>query len=547
MHIFRRGAALLFCLFLLCGLGACKRGGGGARAGESFLPEDAVAVVAVPRLGEALRAFGAVEGKFSDLEPVRRALTRAREQLLQDAELDLAQPANLGKLGLDVDGGLYYALSATGKDHALIIGVRDGKVFDAYVRRMAQKKSEATFEDRNVNGVTVTVLSRFGRARLAWTLVRGQVILCPQAAGDQLAEHAARLAKLERHLGQSAAFQRAKERLGTAHLLAYGDLSRGGKLLQAAMPDLKAVMERSNLGEYSTAAFGLRLSAEEVVMRFFGEHSAEVGKLMAAGSTGIGKAAPLATYLPPETMAVTRFSMNPVVFSQQVQKGLQPEQKQAYDQAVQKVEQTLQMSVEKDLLPLLAGRFLIAVLKPAASDMPQGPKAMRAAELAGALPIVGMIQVTDSKKAQALLTTVERLLQQQGAPVTQRSEGNNLIYALAKGPKPFVSWTVAGDVLVVASGEQLSKTLAFMAAKKGPTLVDRVAQPRAKEALGSPDRSIFFMDMEVLTAMVRDLNAANPVGFLDGAIMALSKFRDLTVSGELSGQWALSEMSVRLK
>lgn len=543
MHIFRRGAALLFCLFLLCGLGACKRGGG-ARAGESFLPEDAVAVVAVPRLGEALRAFGAVEGKFSDLEPVRRAMTRAREQLLQDAELDLAQPANLSKLGLDLDGGLYYALSATGKDHALILGVRDGKVFDAYVRRMAQKKSEATFEDRNVNGVTVTVLSRFGRARLAWTLVRGQVILCPQAAGDQIAEHAARLAKLERHLGQSAAFQRAKERLGTAHLLAFGDLSRGGKLLQAAMPDLKAVMERSNLGEYSTAAFGLRLSAEEVVMRFFGEHSAEVGKLMAAGSTGIGKAAPLATYLPPETMAVTRFSMNPAVFSQQVQKGLQPEQKQAYDQAVQKVEQTLQMSVEKDLLPLLAGRFLIALLKPATADL---PKTMRAAELFGALPMVGMIQVTDSKKAQALLTTVERLLQQQGAPVTQRSEGNNLIYALTKGPKPLVSWTVAGDVLVVATGEQLSKTLAFMAAKKGPTLVDRVAQPRAKEALGSPDRSIFFMDMEVLTAMVRDLNAANPVGFLDGAIMALSKFRDLTVSGELSAQSALSEMSVRLK
>ena len=126
-------------------------------------------------------------------------------------------------------------------------------------------------------------------------------------------------------------------RVWALSLMAYegGAWICSGKLLQAAMPDLKAVMERSNLGEYSTAAFGLRLSAEEVVMRFFGEHSAEVGKLMAAGSTGIGKAAPLATYLPPETMAVTRFSMNPVVFSQQVQKGLQPEQKQAYDQAVQ--------------------------------------------------------------------------------------------------------------------------------------------------------------------------------------------------------------------
>jgi hypothetical protein len=532
---------LLGCLLLLS-LSACKRLQGGAA--ETYLPEDAVAVVAVPHIGQALRAWKTVEGKFSDLEPVRRALARGKADIVKEAEFDPDQPDSLRQLGVDLDGGIYYALSASGKDHAIVIGASDTAKLDAYLRRLLQRGDKTLqFDERTVNGVKVTVAGTGTRPRLAWTALRRHLLLCPEAQGEKLAEHVAHLARLDRSLAGSRAFKQAREKIGRHHLLVYGDMARAQQLIAGAWPLVGTAMAGQLGGwqDYRTLAFGLALSAEEILVRMYTELAEGRGKTFAELARGTGKAAPFGQHLPAETMGLLRFSFNAARILDHLGTVLPPKQKRSLYEGIEAFEQAAKIDVKKDLLPVLAGRFVLAGLTPALGTIHKG---MKEVDVVRALPGMVMVQVADEKRAAELLASLERAMVVRGLPVRSRVEGERKIYWVEQDGQAAVRWIVARELLILATGDELLRTLARLG--KGD-LGERLDHPRARAALRADDGMVLYLNLSRLTDMLRDMNTRTPEAGLDGTIMVLAKFRDIALTSEIAGDSATGEFSVRLR
>lgn len=78
--------------------------------------------------------------------------------------------------------------------------------------------------------------------------------------------------------------------------------------------------------------------------------------------------------------------------------------------------------------------------------------------------------------------------------------------------------------------------------KGGPAVLGRIDQPRVKDALGSADRPVFYVDLAGVTDVLRDVNMTSPSQSLDQGLMVLGKFRDVILLADVGEQSSTSEI-----
>jgi hypothetical protein len=274
---------------------------------------------------------------------------------------------------------------------------------------------------------------------------------------------------------------------------------------------------------------------------------ADKAKLVGQILQGTGDAADLGEYIAPDALAVARVSMDPTKIWQKLREVMSPRQKEVLYQQLDALEKQTKINVEKDVLGLMAGRFAVAVYAPDAAALKGGLSIRRPDRLAELVPITAMIQVKDRKKSADLLSAIERALTTEGHPVRVRSEGDRRIYYVGEAEAPTMSWTVAKDVVVLATGTRLAKVLALMD-KGGENVLGQVRSSRAKNAIRTPEGAVFYYDLAKTADLIRGLDLPGEIKLMLSTVTTtLGRFEDVVWTIEPESNGAMMILDVNLK
>jgi hypothetical protein len=553
-------AAMVLCAAAVApGCAGCK-----GKAPLNYVPQDAVAVLVVPSIGQAISDSKLLLDKFRDQGAVKIGIDQAKAQVVKELGFDPENPESLKGKGINPEGGLVASMAGDGKSVGIAFGVEDPKTLEKFLRELAGKATggSATFTEKDFGGTKVTLLSFQGASepRAAWGYVGKHVIICPAAKDGKLGEHVAALAKLEANIKSNKTFTTLQNKLGKHLAMVYVD-GPAAKKVQAARAEerlkgasewmKKFVKEQQEaadgfLAYYQGGALAVRVSAEGASLRGYMAVPGEKAKSIREIFKGAGDSVDFGKFIGPDALMVGRFSLDAKKLMDRLLEVAPPFAKRQAYSGIERMERELKLSLEKDVFALLAGRYAGAVFAPSVDAIKAGPP-RGMGDIIRFTPIVGMAQVTDAAKAAELLTKLERVLVMGQVDVKTRTEGDRKVYSIEQDGKAMVGWTVVKNVVVVGTGDRLAKSVALIGGG-GDNVLSTVDSSRAKGLLKSDDGMVFYYNIAKTADMLRAMDLPPELkAMLAGALSTVSKFTDVTLAGEVEEEGILGEITVRVK
>jgi hypothetical protein len=226
---------------------------------------------------------------------------------------------------------------------------------------------------------------------------------------------------------------------------------------------------------------------------------------------------------------------------------MSPRDKRRYYKDMERMEKRTKLNAEQDIFGVLAGRMAMALFPPDTAALKNGPP-RRSSDILSMISGVGLVQVTDAKKAAALLVQLEKALVMGRVEVRIKTEGDRKVYSIdnAEG-KRLVGWTVAKDVLLVASGDRLDKTIKLIT-DGGDNVLDQIASSAAKKAFTADEGIVLYYNLSKTAALVRSMPLPAEIKLMASPVIStLQKFTDVTCSAEVNEEGVLGEVAVRLE
>ena len=525
-----------------------------------YVPHDAPMVVVVPKVSSALEHLKGLVGKFKKGLLSSALLSKPRDAIKGEFDIDLENPSSLKKHGIDPNRALVIGTSQE-KMLSLIFGITDEAAFDKYVRQQVGKRLSggATFKVKDLSGVKVTLVMLEGRESpvAAWTFAKKLVIVAGGKSGDPGA-YVAKLTKLEKSIADNPGFKHVRKRIGKQDVVVYFD---GGGLRGAARKESeKALQEASDwmkkyikerqktsdavLSYFKGGGFGVRISANEVALRGYYAAPGEKAKQLAAILRGRGDAPDFGKVIGPDALVVGRMSLDIKKLMERALELMPTRRRKRIFRRTKWLEREHNINIDKDLLPLFAGRFAGALYAPKASALRSPPRSP--AELTEALPSVLMAQISDEKKAAELLTRLERFLVMKGLDVRPKTVGKRKIYTLEIEGTPIVSWTLAKKMVVLATAKRMDPTLKLID-DGGDNVLGQVQSKAAKRALAADDGIVLNANLGKIVDLGRGFDLGMELKLMLAPVMStLDRFKDVTLSFEVEEDGITAELAVLL-
>jgi hypothetical protein len=528
----------------------CQR----TRAPESFIPADAVAVLSIPRMDQGMAAFKALGERFSDLPTVRKALAKLTGETLKETGIDLDRPDSIRISGLDAQKGLHAFLPATADRGCLIAGVRDAEAVDTFVRTLLRRLDDKAKDFRAVRarGLSLTEVIEEGQTKAEVAFVQNgkSLLLCIAEKTVDVADYLAGVAQAapEQGLSRRTDFQAARASLGSTQLWAYVEAgaarkwiidSKGGEFSASFKKEVLALDGRDSLSA------GLDVSGQAVALRLFVHSTVERAAADRKLGSGQGPAPNFIQFLPKSgAIFLVKVSMNlPIVVEELMEQGSGVVGKTQVEQGLAAVNRKIGLDLQKDVVALLAGRFLVGADKPG-FGLDEARKASDPMTVVPKLPVYLLAQVNDRGKAAGLLSTIERRLRQFGIPV-EVAGTTEPVYTVSPEGRPLLSFGLRGDVLVISTAEHFVKLLASShveASERGEIGSDQVAA-----LLHTGDGEVMFLDLVQTAALLHAVTLLNPDKDIDEVLPLLDKLRDLALLSQWHDDGSLVELQVRLR
>ncbi len=556
-------AALLACAVLvgplLPGCSGCR----GSKAPVAFAPADALGVVVVPRLSEAMSQAKAFFDRFKDNPLVAKAVQQGKAEVVREIGFDPEKPETLKKIGIDPGRGLVAHIAADGKSVGIAVGVSDKAALDKYIAKQAAKVN-TELKDVEVDGVKVKELRlKGGTHRLgAFAVVKKTLIICPEAADNKHAAYVAKLTKLKSDISDNKQFVKLSKQVGKHQLLIYVDGEAAAKAskasakrrLEGASEFMKKYVkeqqetEQAMLAFFRGAAVGFYSSSKGAGMRGYMAVPDEKAKKLAEVFKGKGDPPEFGRFIGPDALSVSRASINVKAVMDKVIENLSPRRKRRLYRQLERLEKQSKIDVRKVLEELPSGRYAAAVYPPNLDpQLNLGSLMSRPEQALGMISTVLFIQVTDTDRAAELLAKLERMMVMGRMDVRIQTGKDELKrYFLEVKGKKVVGWTVKDGLLVVATGDRLDKTLTLME-KGGDNVLDQIESSRAKGLFKSDDGNVGYFNLSKMADMVRGMNLPAEVKLMMSSFLSLfNKLADLTGSLEVKDAGVLVEISLRL-
>jgi hypothetical protein len=549
------------CVTVAASIPGCS--GCSGKAPLNYVPQEALIVVVVPSVSQALRESKNLLDKFRDNEVVKKGLELSKDPMVKELGFDPEKPETLKAKGIDPESGLVASVDAD-SNGSIVFGVDDAKTLEKFLREMAVKAlgGGATFQEKDFGGVKATLLLRQGSEAplIAWAYVPKYVIICPKAKDGKVGEHVASLTKLANTIKGNKTFAALRDKIGKHQVMVYVDgeatrkreAVRSEEQLKNASEWMKKyIKERKEstdnfLAYFRGGAFALHVTAAGMTVRGYFAVPADKGKAVHEIFKGTGDAPAFGKYFGPDALSVSRFSLDGKKLMDRVLETVHPNEKRSFYGMMESVERDTKLSVEKDIMTLLGGRYAAAVFAPSADAIKAGPPTSAAAWIR-LLPAAGLAQVTDAKKAAELLVKLERYMVMARVEVRTKTDGDRKTYSLEDDGKTLVSWTVAKDMLIVATADRLEKTLALVN-KGGDNVLGQVDSSRAKSLLKKDDGMVFYYNISKTADLIRAMEMPAEIKtMLNTGLGIMYKFSDVTLDFEVEDEGILGELSVRVK
>lgn len=563
---------------------------------ESYVPADAALVVGIPQIEQALTAYQELEKRFTSVPTLRTE----REKLVQEAR-ELGFPfdkESLQNQGINIKQGLYFFVPGAGDRGCVLAGVKNNLGVDGLVMNLVKKISgpSITFHPVTARGVKVTEARKADGqpVGLSWVHQKKTLVLC--ALGDEgrgsVSDYTASVALRDpaQSMTKSADMKAVATALGPTQAWVFLNAEGVGKWIvdkekeharrfaprtKKAKQDTDAE-DRSDgdsedasddepvdtrpgpfeltsyldeLKGYKSLSFGLSLSGQEVTLRAFIHSTPERAAQDKLYATGQGPAPRFTSFLSPGGAAfVLRVSANMPAVIQNLKKRAAKiiGDKQLEDGAAQ-ARSKLGLDIEKDVLSLFAGRFLLAMDPPSPEllqhGMERGPRGV-----VPELPIYLLAQVTDPKRAAALLDSVRKALNELQVPVSA-SPGPEPIYAVLEDKTPtgeapaLLRFGLVGDTLLVSGGTYFTQVheRSRSAGKIG------LGSPQVTAAMQSADESLAFVDLTHVTSLIRAAMLLRPDPGISDMMPVLDQLRDLALVSKWRNDGTQAELQLRLR
>lgn len=539
--------------------------GCGSKAPLSYVPQNAVAVVVIPSIQDAVAGLGKLVGKFQDEAPVKAAVEKNKQQMIRELGFDPEKPETMKAKGIDPSKGVVVSVDGDGESTALVVGVEDPKALEKYLRETANKLlgGRAVFKEQKVGGVDATLMMIQGsqEPRAAWVYHKKHIVMCLKSKQGKVAEYASRLAGQESSIKDNKTFSRLQDKVGKHQAMVFVDgaslkkmvAARNAERLKTASEWMKKTLQQQKettdavLAYFEGAAFGLQVSGKGAVLRAFLAMPEAKAKVVREILSGRGDGAEFGELIGPDALAVVRFSLNPKKLMDRMLEVTPPEIKRRLYRDLDNLERHTKINFEKDVLALLSGRYALALFGPNVEALKQGLSLRRPEQALSAVSAVAMAQVTDTRKAADILATMERMMTRNGMDVRAKSQGETRVYYVGSSESPMVSWTVAKDVALVGTGDRLDRTLSLMN-KGGDNVLGEIGNSRAKKQFRSEEGNVLYYNLSKTADTIRGLNLPAEIKLMLSSFTAtLSKFSDITWTVEPDDSGVLSEMAVRLK
>lgn len=596
MCMVRRALTLALLLFASA-LTGCRP----APEPESYIPPDAAVVVGLSQIEQALAAYQQFEQRLTTIP----ALKTEREKLMEEAR-NLGFPfdkESLQNQGINIKQGIYFFVPGSGDRGCVLAGVKNNLGVDGMVMNLVKKMSgpSITFHAVTARGVRVTEARKADGqpVGLSWVHQKKTLVLC--ALSDEgkasVSDYTASIALRDPAQGmiKSADMKTVATALGPTQAWLFLNAEAVGKWIldkekakaarfaprtKKAKHDDANAEDRSDgdsdessddepedrspgpfeltsykdeLKGYKSLSFGLTLSGQEATLRTFVHSTPERAAQDKRYGTGQGPAPRFSSFLAPGGAAfVLRVSANmPLVVQKLKQRAAQILGEKQIEEGAAQASSKLGLDIEKDVLSIFAGRFLLAMDPPSPDllqlGMERGPHGV-----VPELPIYLLAQVTDTKRATALLGSVQKTLTELQIPVSA-SAGPEPIYSLmeekpseaaaGQPPKSLLRFGLRGDVLMVSGGTY------FTQVHERSRTAGKISlgSPQVSAAMQSADESLVFVDLTQITSLVRAAMLLKPDPSLADMMPFLDQMRDIALVSQWRNDGALVDLQLRLR
>lgn len=531
------------------------------RAPLEFVPADAVGVVVVPKLSTLLTDLRGLSANFRKSLLSGALIDRQAALLKNELGFDPDNPETLKKLGVDPEGGLALFFGAKG-EVGIVLPMVEQKALDGTLRRQLSRilRGDALYKPGQSRGVKLTTVSTHSKKRVgAWAFVGKHVVIGGSSHGGA-AELVGRLCKLERSMKKdNATFAAARKQVGDADIFGYldGNGARGAMGFQAEQALAGAsgwtkqfIAERKQTGEaalrfFQGLAVGLTPSTSGLELAAYYAAPKERVAALREVFSGVGDAVPFGKLIAPDALVVARGSLNAKKLLERAVEILPSHTRKRIYGRLERMAREDDFSLEKDVLPLLAGRFAAAVYPPSSQSVQQLLRGTLS--LAQLAPAVFIAQISDPKRAGELLVRLERFLVLRGAEVRVRGEGARRVFTVERGGRPVASWTATPKLFVLASGGRLEKTIE-LAEKGGENVLAHLQSKAAKAALKEDEGLLFSANMAKIGEALRAMDLG-----LEGKVLlapvqgTLGRFKEITFTAAIAEEGLLAKLAVVLQ
>lgn len=525
-----------------------------ARRPESFIPADAAAVLAVPRIDQLVVAYHTLGERLSEVRAVQALLGHAEDVLRRETGVELDRPESFRLTGLNPQQGLYAFVPAAADRGCVVAAVQNQQVADRALRLVLSKLSPQPLSFRRVyhRGLAVTEVVREGQtvASAGFVLHRKVALLCAAEAIGNLAEYIATIALSPPSAGlwQRPELAAARRSLGSPQAWLYLEVEAAARWLSSAKNErVRALWAKrgEELAGRSAFATGLEVSPRAATLRFTLHSSAARAAEDRRLASGQGPPPNFLQFLPSRgPIVLAKASLNlPATLDRARQEDARLADPGQLDRALAQVNDKLGLDLPKDALSLLSGRFLLGFDK-----LGFGLQEVRHTDdltvLLPKLPAYLLLQVKQPGQVAGLLSSIERRLRQLGVPleVSGRSEP---VFTLSYRGRPTLSYGLRGDVLLVSTAEHFAKLLGQAADPWAPH-ADLAGHPRAA-SLSTADDQLLYLDLIQTAAFLHALALLRPNPQLDEALLILDRLRDLSVFADWQDEFSLVEVKLRMR
>ena len=560
------GAAILVLAVMtgssLPGCGGC----GGGKAPLAFAPKDAVLVLVVPGVTNALTGMKAFFDRFKDNPLVGAGVQQKKAQVVRELGFDPEKPESLKKIGVDPARGLVAHLAADGKSGAVALGVSDAGALEKYIAATAKRQSgaEVEFRPKEVDGLKIKEVAFKGSSRAvgAYAIIKGKTfVFCAEASDGKHAEYLAKLVKQSGDIGDNKAFVKLSKQVGKHQALLFVSGDGARKLNKAdAESRLKGASkymekyikeqqetESAMLAHFNGAAVGLTISGKRVALRSYIAVPDEQAKKLADLLKGKGDAPEFGKFVGPDALMVGRATINAKMVKDKMLESISPRRKRRIYSDMERLEKRSKINVEKVIDELLAGRYALAIYPPNLDLQGGLARLMNKPEaMLGMLSMVLFAQVTDDEKAASLLSNVEKMMVMARQDVRIQSKGEQKLYYLEMAGKKVAGWAVKDGLVVVATGDRLEKTLELMD-KGDENVLGHIDNSRAKGLFKSDDGNVVYYNLQKSADMVRGMKLPAEIKLMISPVLSLfNSLADVTGSLEVKDAGVLTELSLKL-